>query len=124
MLAGKEYEVPTLVPRQLRHVLPALLRAVPSMARFAEAAKEKKIFDQAFPVDAYDDMLTVIYWGVIWPNDKTAAIDTVDDIPLSFSELTNAALAVQFQTGLFNKASEGAEPGEETAAPLKTSLPA
>lgn len=121
-LAGKEYEIPLLVPRQQRHVLPALLRAVPAMGKFAADAKDGKIFDSPFPTEAYGDLCTVVYWGAIWPQDHNASPDVIEDMPVTFDELTTAVLAIQMQTGLFKKASEDATPGEAgTTEPQKDS---
>ena len=116
-LGGTQFEVPPLVPRQQRHVIPALLRAVPAMVAWQAEVKAGKIFEAEYPLAAYDDMLTVAYWGAVWPSNKSSDRDIILDMQISHAELTTACLAVQMQTGLFAKAEPGApEPEKKTAA--------
>jgi hypothetical protein len=107
-LDEKEYQVPPLVPRQLRVVVPALMRLAPL------AGDSSKLTTQL-----YDDMLLILYWGAVWPSDKKtdqgSGIQKLLDLPISFSEMTAAMKVIRDQTGLFQDAStEGAQPGEAT----------
>ena len=111
-LAGKQYPVPPLVPRQLRVVLPALLRALPKMMAWSQSATEGKVFDLPFPTDAYDDILVIAYQGAIWPNDKKADPGCLFDQVVTFNELAAAIVVIQSQTGMFGRASGGANAGE------------
>jgi hypothetical protein len=105
-LAGRSYDVPPLVPRQLRVVVPALMRLAPI------AADPSKL-----TTALYDDMMLILHWGAIWPNDKKieqgAGVAQLMDSPISFSEMTKAMKVIRDQTGLFADAPpEGAQPGE------------
>jgi hypothetical protein len=61
----------------------------------------------------YDDMIQILFWGAIWPNDKKATVDVLFDSHLSFAEMQNAMKVIRDQTGLFVSApSEGAPSGE------------
>ena len=106
-IAGKSYPVPPLVARQLRIVIPAIMRLgilVGDSTKLSTAL--------------YDDMLTIIAWGALWPNgDKKGTADghmaTLLDSAISFAEMQAAMKVIRDQTGLFVAApTEGAPPGE------------
>ena len=119
-IAGVAYTVPKLVPRQQRYVLPALLRVTPAMYKLGKAMKEQgglANLENPLTTEIYEDLLRILYWGVIWPNDKAFKYDTIYDLPIDLEDLSTAALAVQKQSGLFRQASvEEAESGEDQAA--------
>jgi hypothetical protein len=113
-LAGKEYAVPPLVPRQLRHVIPRINELRPLIGT------ERKINLEDYP-KFLENILPLIYWGAIWPNDKKASEESIEDIPVTNKELFNAITVIIKQTGLFMAAPEGATPGEASAeAPIPT----
>lgn len=114
-LAGKEYEVPFLVPRQNRIVLPLIFEYGQPIKDFIAELESGKA--KSFPSDQYAALLTIVYWGVIWPNDKTSKPDSIDEMAVSYSELLKAFGAVQWQTGLFIKPDESkvASSGEAKA---------
>lgn len=105
-IEGKEYPVPPLVARQLRVVVPAIMRLG---ALIGDPSK--------LTTALYDDMLTILAWGALWPNDKKtdigAHLAALMDSPLSFTEMQSALKVIRDQTGLFADApKEGAQPGE------------
>jgi hypothetical protein len=101
-LAGKQYPVPILVARQLRIVVPAIMR-------LGVLAKDPTKLTTAH----YDDMISILFWGAIWPNDRKANESFLMDLPLSFQEMQDALTVIRGQTGLFVAAPpEGAPPGE------------
>ena len=106
-LAGKEYRVPLLVPRQQRIVLPAIMRSGESIGVFIKALETSSA--KEFPLDAYDDLLSVAFWGAMWPNDKTMTRDFILEIPVTFAELVKAFMVVQVQTGLYAKVEQSGE---------------
>jgi hypothetical protein len=107
-LAGKTYSVPQLVPRQLRVVLPALARIR------ALAPKDKGGEGAVLTTALYDDMILVLYWGAVWPNDKKADVGCLLDVPVTQPEMWSAITVISNQTGTLVPAPEGgAQPGEE-----------
>lgn len=108
MLAGKPYDVPLLVPKQNREVIPALLKLAPLFR--AEGGYIKDHY-----AEVTDLMMLVIYWAVIWPikkGDGEDGIRAVSEMPITHAETLASLNVIRMQTGLFTKAPEGAEPGE------------
>ena len=110
-LADKSYSVPPLVPRQLRVVMPAIVRidSILPKSRGGEGAP--------LTTAIYDDMISVIFWGAVWPNDKKAdagtTISVLMDSAISVEQMYHAMSVIRTQTGLFKAApKEGAPPGE------------
>jgi hypothetical protein len=101
-IAGKEYAVPPLVTKQLRIVIPAIMRLGPLAS---DASKLTTLL--------YDDMIQILFWGAIWPNDKKATTDVLLDAHIPFLEMQKAMKVIRDQTGLFMDApKEGAPSGE------------
>ena len=70
----------------------------------------------------FEQLLKVIYWGVIWPNDPernspkgtTIKFADLETMNISFSDMMAIARVVQKQTGLFvaGPSAEGGTSGE------------
>ena len=99
-LAGKQYSVPPLVPRQLRIILPAMMRV-------GKSGSLKDITEENL-----SDIYAIVFWGAVWPNDKKATLEGFLDSPASMSEINAALPVIRQQTGMFTTAPEGATPGE------------
>ena len=100
-LAGKVYPVPQLVTKQLRIVIPAIMR----LSKMVQGAE--------ITTPLYDDMIQILFWGAIWPNNRQATADVLFDTHIPFSEMNAAMKVIRNQTGLFTDApAEGATPGE------------
>jgi hypothetical protein len=101
--SGMIYPVPRLVPRQLRQVIPAVMRLAPL------AGDPTKI-----TTALYDDILNVLFWGAIWPNNKDANPSCLMDTVIAFDEMMSALKVIRNQTGMFREIApaEGAQPGE------------
>lgn len=106
-LAGKQYPVPPLVPKQQRVVIPVLMKIAASF-RKSEGRFDLSLVTTEF----YDDILGCVYWGAVWPNDKQAPRSVMDEMPTSLNELMAAINVIREQTGLFRPAAEAATPGE------------
>jgi hypothetical protein len=99
MLAGKEYPVPPLVPRQLREVVPAIMKSAMALGDIRNATPE-----------AFQKLLEVIYWGIIWINDPnrnnpstSIKFTILDEMPIGMPEIMEAVRLVQKQTGLYSR---------------------
>ncbi len=101
-LGGKEYQVPLLVTKQLRIVVPAIMRLGPL------AGDPTKL-----TTPLYDDMIQILFWGAVWPNDHKSTQDVLFNVHIPFIEIQKAMKVIRDQTGLFTDAPKGdAPPGE------------
>ena len=98
-LAGADYSVPKLVPKQLKWVVPALMQSGAAM-----------IDVKSITTDTFVKLLTIIYWGIIWPNDpnrndltKNIKFDVLEEMDIGVEEIMDAVRVVQQQTGLYKR---------------------
>ena len=121
-LAGKDYPVPRLVPKQQRIIIPALMRlgaAIKLLPPLPGSDKPRGQFDtDKLTTDFYDQMLLAVYWGAVWPNDRSSNPSIMDNIPVTWPEIMDAMNVLREQTGFYGPAPEGATPGE--SQPVKT----
>lgn len=103
-LGGKEYSVPLLVTKQLRIVVPAIMRLGPL------AGDPTKLTTLL-----YDDMIQILFWGAIWPNDHKATMDVLTDTHIPFIEIQKAMKVIRDQTGLFVDAPQAGAPSGEAS---------
>lgn len=90
-LAGKDYPVPYLVPFQQRSILPALMRL-------------NLMSDDMTKITTplYDDIMLILYWGAIWPNDNQADQGFLLRKSVKWEEILAALTVIRKQTGLFS----------------------
>lgn len=100
-IGGKEYPVPPLVVRQNRVVTPALIR-------LKEVSGDLSKLTSA----SYDDMMQIIFWGAIWPNDKTAQQTCLLDEVIPFHTIPSIISVIRQQAGLFSETSGEEQSGE------------
>ena len=110
-LAGKEYPVPLLVPRQQRIVIPKL------MALMKALTSGGAIDAASISTEQYDDLVDVIYHGIA-RGSPTFTKEQFLDEPITLTEMIKAIDAVATQTGMLNK--KGPAPGEVPAGTSQT----
>ncbi|HTT84967.1 MAG TPA: hypothetical protein VMF67_15935 [Rhizomicrobium sp.] len=103
-LAGREWTVPRLAPRQNRIVVPALLRLIPRIITAREdalAAKESDLAYLARFVDAptYDELAALVYTALTRAHPELERQE-FDDMPIETLELIGAVSVVARQAGL------------------------
>jgi len=103
-LAGKEWTVPRLAPRQNRIIVPALLRLIPHiLAARAEAvaAQESNLAYLSRFMDGptYEELATVAYTALTRANPELKRSD-FDDMPIDTLELVASISAIARQAGL------------------------
>jgi hypothetical protein len=98
-LAGVDYRVPKLVPKQLKWVVPALMQSSTAMSDV-----------KSLTTETFTKLLSIIYWGIIWPNDpnrndptKNIKFDFLEEMDIGVEEIMDAVRIVQQQTGLFKR---------------------
>jgi len=107
VIAGVTYPVKPLVGRQLRFVMPALMRWRKVTGDISQMTPE-----------SYDDLYAIVYHGAIVMTDKTMTPTKMLDVPgINFQDLIAAVGTITEASGLFTKAKEGDTPmGEATEA--------
>lgn len=104
-LAGREWEVPVLAPKQNRIVVPALLELVPKMLRAREEAGASSFAQLARYLDAaaYDRLCDLVFAALTRARpDLTRA--EFDESPIDTLELVEAVRTIAFQAGLLKYA--------------------
>lgn len=107
-IAGKEWPIPVLAPRQNRRILPRMSR----MGSFNIANTTEADLD---------DMYEIVFWALTRAHPDLNQNDFMDwDIPLS--ELLPAMPIIAKQTGLLEVRPEGEDEGEATGKALTGTL--
>lgn len=107
-LAGKEYPVPMLVPRQQRIVIPKLLSLMKSMAA------NGRVDPTSLTTEQYDDLLDLVYIALTRGTPDLKRDDFMDT-PSSMLELIAAMNTIAEQTGMMKRETPGAASGEAQA---------
>jgi hypothetical protein len=110
-LAGKEYPVPLLVPRQQRIVIPKLLSLMKSMAVGG------RIDPTGLTTEQYDDLLDLVYVALTRGTPDLKRDDFMD-MPSTMLELIAAMNTIAEQTGMMKRDTLGATSGEAQAGSL------
>lgn len=119
-LAGKEWPVPLLAPRQNRYVVPAILSVAPKIM-YAVAPQEgvspARLAATLDPA-AMDQLGDICFWALKRAH-KDMTRDEFDDMPINVMEMAIAMKVISEQTGLVSE--KAPAPGEaEAAAPSPT----
>lgn len=112
-LAGKDYPIPLLVPRQNRIVIPKLL----SLMKALTAGDAVKIVDPTnLSTAEYDDLIDIV-WIAVTRATPTLTKEQFLDMPIGLMELISAMDTVALQSGAMKRSGE-AKPdlGEASAA--------
>lgn len=103
-IAGIDYPVKPFVGRQLRFIIPALMRFNRVARDIANMTPEN-----------YDDLYAIIYYGAIMAVDKTLTPTKLLDTPgIDFNDLMKALEVIKEVTGLF-KAAPATPEGDSAA---------
>jgi len=109
-IAGKDWQVPQLSPRQNRIVVPALLDVLPKIVAARERANGQKdtgsLAQLALYLNtaAYDKLTDIVFHalGRAHPDLKR---EDFDDMPVETAELFAAMIVIAHQAGLFKPVS-------------------
>jgi hypothetical protein len=110
-LAGKEWPVPLLVPRQQRIVIPKLMSLMKTLAVGGA------IDAASISTEQYDDLIDVIYHGIV-RGSPTVTKEAFIDEPITLLELIKAIDVIAAQTGMMAK--KEPLPGEALAGNSQT----
>jgi hypothetical protein len=111
-IAGKQWPVPQLSPRQNRLVVPALLDVLPKIIRAREQATVQKdggsLTQLAHYLDttAYDKLTDIVFHALSRAHPDLKRED-FDDMPVDTAELFAAMSVIAHQAGLFKPANLG-----------------
>jgi citrate synthase len=99
-IAGREWPIPVLAPRQNRIVVPGLLEIVP---RLVEARKQAH-GEWHFKLDtvAYDRLTDVVYHALTRATPELTR-PAFDDMPVDTTEMITALFVIARQAGLFTQ---------------------
>ena len=103
-LAGREWPVPFLTPRQQKHVLPALFDLAPVLASLTPQAK--KLTDvqtiSLLTPEMYDKLILAVFWG-LKKGHPMMTRDQVEDMDITPKELIQSLEIISRQTGLLKE---------------------
>lgn len=100
-LAGRDWPVPTLAPRQNRIVVPALFDLVPKIRR---ACNESGFagFARHFDTAAFDALSEIAFLALTRAHPEMSRAE-FDDMPIDTLELLAAVRIIARQAGLFRR---------------------
>src|SRR5208283_2675611 len=108
-LAGREWFLPPLAPRQARKVIPALMRLLPKLASLESAASAG--LDEA----TFDELIDIVHVSLTRAYPALSR-DEFLDLPIKTTELIAAIWAALKQSGLQSESDVGEAPGETAPA--------
>ena len=109
MIAGREWPVPPLSPRQNRIVVPALLEVVPKIVQMrAPADPSGQVGDPARPTQqldtpTYDRLADIVFHALTRAHPELTRA-AFDDMPIDTAELFAAINVIARQAGLLKPA--------------------
>jgi hypothetical protein len=103
-LAGKQWPVPQLAPRQNRIVVPALLEIVPKIVEARAQAGNTGLGEVAYYLDTaiYDRLTDVVYFALTRAHPQLSRAE-FDDMPIDTTELFAALSVIASQAGLLRR---------------------
>ncbi|HEY5046932.1 MAG TPA: hypothetical protein VII49_02800 [Rhizomicrobium sp.] len=101
-LAGREWPVPVLAPKQNRIVVPALLEVVPKLVLAREAGGGNLDILARYFDTATHDRLTEIAWQALTRAHPELTRATFDEMPIGVFELIGALATIAHQAGLLD----------------------
>lgn len=112
-LAGREWPVPLLAPRQNRIVVPALLELIPKILRARDEAAARGETGSLAQVSRYldtaaYDRLTEVAFTALTRAHPALARTEFDDLPIDTFELIAAVRTIALQAGLIRPRGETA----------------
>jgi len=113
-IAGKDWPVPQLAPRQNRVVVPALLNVLPKIIGAREQANGQMDggglaqLAQYLDTTAYDKLTDIVFHALSRAHPELRR-DDFDDMPVDTAELFAAISVIAHQAGLF-KPAKAADP--------------
>lgn len=115
-LAGKDWPVPMLAPRQNRHVVPAIIKLGPKFANLGNLKTVSSVYARV-DEDVYGALLDACFWALRRAHPAMER-DEFEDMPVTTNELMLALPVIAQQTGMIKKATaaEAAAAGEGIGA--------
>ena len=100
-LAGREWPVPVLAPKQNRIVVPALLEILPRIAQIRDAAASGGTAELARHLDTatYDRLTEIVFVALTRARPEIQRAE-FDDLPIETIELMTAIHVIARQAGL------------------------
>lgn len=104
-LAGQEWPVPTLAPRQNRVVVPGLLEVIPQIIRARSDAPDASGLAQLaryLDTATYDRLAEIVYTALTRANPALSR-EAFDDLPIGTAELIGALNPIARAAGLYRE---------------------
>lgn len=125
LVAGREWSIPKLAPKQARHVVPALMGMLPLVARVQAAATtggdgtqidSGRIMDAMAGIDeeTFRKLETAVFWALRRGYPQLGQGE-FEEMPMDLFEMLNALPVIMRQTG-FIKQRSGSDPAGEVQA--------
>lgn len=124
-LAGKDWPIPMLAPKQLRHVVPALMKVAPKIMAILQG-RSKLILDETTGVPTnpeavmklmqeldqptFDGLCQAVYWALTRAHPKMTYFE-FEDMPIRTEDLFKALDVISGATGMMTKKKEPVAPG-------------
>jgi len=124
-LAGREWPVPMLAPKQNAVVVPTILRVVPHVLSAGDGKGKFDLerFAQVMDEAAYRDLVTIA-WLALTRAHPALTRDEFENMPVGTMELVLAVLIIAQQTGVIRPGKPGdPRPGEAPAGSSQTGTP-
>jgi len=105
LLAGQEWPVPTLAPRQNRIVVPGLLDVIPQIIRARDEAPDASGLAQLaryLDTETYDRLAEIVHTALTRANPDLSRA-AFDDLPIDTAELIGALNAIARAAGLYRE---------------------
>ena len=110
-LAGKDYPVPFLVPRQQRIVIPKLMTLMKTFV-----GQDTGMVDPSnVTTEMYDDLTDMVFVGMSRGSPDLTR-EQFMDMPINLFELITAMNVIATQTGVLRRANAGEKPAGEAPA--------
>ena len=127
LLAGKEWAIPALAPKQARHVVPSMMKIIPLVGKVqaavtiepgGEIKADQKLMMSAMASideDAFEAVSTCIFWSLKRGYPQLGQGE-FDEMPISLPEMLNALPVIMQQIGFIKPKAAGEKPAGEAPA--------
>jgi hypothetical protein len=118
MLAGQQWPVPKLTPREHRFAIPALVRLMPVIVAMQVAKRDPdSVLTTLAKLDeaAYNAMIDVVYWGLKRAH-ATLKRDEFEGMEITPLEMLGAVPVIFAQSGLIPPKPKAVDDDEQNVA--------
>lgn len=117
-LAGKDWPIPLLAPRQNVVIVPLVLALMPKLVKAVRAGLSVDGLASILDAEGYQTLIRVVYTALTRAH-KELTLAEFEDMPIASLELLDAFYVVSQQTGVL----KAATPGEAQAGTPQTGTP-